>query len=141
MRNDISKEDMEYLATFRTSEVDLTDCVDRGVIKHLLKSLGFTGIFERWNKVSSWRNEKLVINAHERRFTKDYCEGCGALETLEAHHLIPISWGGTSAQNNVKTLCHSCHTIAHKKLSKVLNARYKRELLSLHAEEIISMLR
>src|SRR4030042_7147357 len=52
--NHISKEEMEYLATLRTSDVDLSDRVDRGVIKHLLKSFGFTGFFRRSNEVSSW---------------------------------------------------------------------------------------
>src|SRR4030042_4848511 len=79
-RNYISKADMEYLATLRTSEVDLSDKVDRGVIKHLLKSLGFTGTFERWNKASTWTNEKLVMGAHARRLMKDRCENCGTVE-------------------------------------------------------------
>ena len=140
-RNHISKEEMEYLATLRTSEFDLSDRVDRGVIKHLLKSLGFTGTFERWNEVSSWTNEKLVMGAQARRLMKDHCENCGTAENLEAHHLIPIAWGGESSQDNVKTLCKSCHTLAHKKLSKTLTARYKRELLSRHAEEIVSKLK
>jgi 5-methylcytosine-specific restriction endonuclease McrA len=140
-RDHISKEDMKYLATLRTSEVDLSDSVDRGAIKHLLKSLGFTGTFERWNKVSSWANEKLVMGTHARRLIKDQCENCGAVVNLEAHHLIPIAWGGKSTHDNVNTLCHYCHTSAHKKISKILTAKYKRELLSQHAEEIISKLK
>jgi len=37
------------------------------------------------------------------------CCKCGALQNLEADHIIPIHHGGQSTFENGQTLCHGCH--------------------------------
>ncbi|WP_078626323.1 HNH endonuclease [Streptomyces sp. NRRL S-241] len=37
------------------------------------------------------------------------CVLCGARESLEVDHIIPISKGGTWVLENAQTLCTSCH--------------------------------
>ncbi|MFJ3634641.1 HNH endonuclease [Streptomyces sp. NPDC090112] len=37
------------------------------------------------------------------------CTSCGARESLEVDHIIPISRGGTWELENAQTLCKSCH--------------------------------
>ena len=37
------------------------------------------------------------------------CTMCGSTDSLQVHHIIPASKGGTSAPINLKTLCESCH--------------------------------
>lgn len=55
-----------------------------------------------------------------RRWTKEIlkrgkCEKCGAVEHLEAHHII--KWAdypkGRADLNNGQCLCHECHTNEH----------------------------
>lgn len=45
----------------------------------------------------------------------DYkCRNCDEESSLEVHHIIPISQGGTKSDNNLCTLCKDCHfSIAH----------------------------
>lgn len=37
----------------------------------------------------------------------------------EAHHIVPISEGGTNELSNLKTLCYSCHKKAHSRVTKI----------------------
>ncbi|MBI5651167.1 MAG: HNH endonuclease [Chloroflexi bacterium] len=42
------------------------------------------------------------------------CVECGATdEVLHAHHIIPLSRGGTNHPNNLQTLCENCHAEKH----------------------------
>ncbi len=45
------------------------------------------------------------------------CEHCleeGRLTPVEeVHHIVPISQGGTHNENNLMSLCQSCHTKIH----------------------------
>lgn len=45
------------------------------------------------------------------------CESCleeGRLTPVEeVHHIVPISQGGTHNENNLMSLCQSCHTKIH----------------------------
>lgn len=57
----------------------------------------------------------------------DYeCQNCGVMGgegvqsddiELHAHHIVPISKGGTHDMSNLKTLCVSCHDAVHNKNS------------------------
>src|SRR5947209_4550685 len=42
------------------------------------------------------------------------CCKCGAVGYLEVHHILPLSWGGTSDLTNLRTLCVTCHRRVHK---------------------------
>lgn len=41
------------------------------------------------------------------------CANCGAEVSLEHHHIVPISIGGTNRTTNIVALCHHCHQLAH----------------------------
>ena len=39
----------------------------------------------------------------------DKCELCGSRRSLEAHHIIPIAFGGGDSLDNLICVCNSCH--------------------------------
>jgi 5-methylcytosine-specific restriction endonuclease McrA len=41
------------------------------------------------------------------------CQVCGNLQQLEVHHLLFRSHGGEDLEENLITLCHSCHSALH----------------------------
>lgn len=46
------------------------------------------------------------------------CQNCGAKQVdesveLHAHHIVPLSDGGTNKSSNLKTLCSDCHKAIH----------------------------
>ncbi|RLG19529.1 hypothetical protein DRN74_06725 [Candidatus Micrarchaeota archaeon] len=42
------------------------------------------------------------------------CQQCGATNVrLHAHHIIPLSQGGTNTLDNLITLCEECHAKYH----------------------------
>lgn len=44
------------------------------------------------------------------------CQVCHINRANRAHHIIPLSRGGTNSQINLKAVCASCHTKFHKHL-------------------------
>lgn len=43
------------------------------------------------------------------------CTVCGEWRTaLEVDHIVPLKDGGTDADSNLRTLCHSCHKNRHE---------------------------
>jgi 5-methylcytosine-specific restriction endonuclease McrA len=45
-------------------------------------------------------------------------KGCGQTRFLEIHHLVPRAAGGKNRQDNLVTLCASCHRLLHEKYLK-----------------------
>ena len=39
-----------------------------------------------------------------------WCSACGSTHDLTAHHIVPLSRGGTSAISNLRVLCRSCNS-------------------------------
>lgn len=72
---------------------------------------------ENYNKKygRSWRKVR-------RRYVKRHplCEICLAIGKItpveEVHHIVPISQGGTNDEENLQSLCQSCHTKVHQEL-------------------------
>jgi len=56
-----------------------------------------------WN---IFRDEALKRDGHR-------CTQCGSKDDLEVHHRVPIAAGGTNAEDNLTTLCHTCHVAIH----------------------------
>lgn len=56
---------------------------------------------------------KFCAKERERIFKRDgrHCRmpGCGSLQYLEVHHIVPIKYGGTNDLTNGITLCKTCH--------------------------------
>jgi 5-methylcytosine-specific restriction endonuclease McrA len=42
------------------------------------------------------------------------CQRCGAMANLEVHHNEFRSHSGHDSEENLITLCHGCHTLAHR---------------------------
>jgi len=59
-----------------------------------------------------WRAETIIRDNYE-------CQSCGAKggrkgdAELEAHHIKPVSEGGETTLENLKTLCKPCHSAQH----------------------------
>lgn len=51
------------------------------------------------------RREVLARDGHR-------CVKCGQKSRLEAHHVIPVVFGGQDELGNLVTLCASCHKVA-----------------------------
>jgi hypothetical protein len=41
------------------------------------------------------------------------CVNCGSIKNLQAHHIIPVSEGGSDDLENGKALCEECHANEH----------------------------
>lgn len=63
-----------------------------------------------WSYPSNWADVAAGIRARD-----DYqCAACGATDVmLDVHHIIYLSNYGTNQQNNLVTLCRSCHETEH----------------------------
>ena len=51
-----------------------------------------------------WRKLRSTAIAQQ-----PFCTHCGTTEDLTADHIIPLSAGGTSTENNIQVLCRSCN--------------------------------
>ena len=49
-----------------------------------------------------------VLAAYDYR-----CANCRDTDSLEIHHVVPLSLGGTNEITNLVPLCHRCHKTAH----------------------------
>ena len=59
----------------------------------------------------------------------DYkCQGCRVditehirrgFKPPEAHHIVPVSQGGSNKLDNLKTLCYDCHKSEHSRVGKI----------------------
>ncbi|PIE75631.1 hypothetical protein CSA17_06450 [bacterium DOLJORAL78_65_58] len=49
--------------------------------------------------------------------------GCPHTRFLEIHHITPRHQGGTNADENLTTLCSSCHKLTHDKPAPARNKR------------------
>ena len=64
--------------------------------------------------------KEVVLNRDD--YTCQYCKGKRKDSKLEVHHIVFRSQGGSDNQENLITLCHTCHSLLHKgniKLDKI----------------------
>ena len=59
-----------------------------------------------WEKI---RNRYIQLHP----LCEDCLENGIATEAKEVHHVLPISFGGTHAEDNLRALCRSCHNKRH----------------------------
>lgn len=63
-----------------------------------------------WSYPSNWAEVAAGIRARDGY----QCAACGATdEMLDVHHIVYLSNYGTNQQNNLVTLCRSCHETEH----------------------------
>jgi hypothetical protein len=115
------------------------------VLRTALRFLGYKGNFiGRIHKngetyVQIRRREQGTAKRHGLKNTS--CDMCGSSETLMIHHIVPLSWGGVSSEENCITLCKTCHLAVHKRIAKLLNRERLLIYLAPHSEEIESLAR
>ena len=64
--------------------------------------------------------KEMALNRDD--YTCQYCKGKRKDSKLEVHHIMFRSQGGSDNQENLITLCHTCHSLLHKgkiKLDKI----------------------
>ncbi len=42
------------------------------------------------------------------------CQLCGTVHQAEGHHIIDYQYGGRASEDNIITLCHTCHKEVHQ---------------------------
>ena len=93
---------------------------DRQVIR-IVSQLVETGELIKIKSDRKKSNEYIVwVWKDEPELKK--CTACGKyeipeLETLEAHHIVPISKGGEDTSDNLTILCQPCHIEKHKEMT------------------------
>lgn len=69
------------------------------------------------------RSHSLAVDMLKQLVSLGYrewkCECCGSTENLEVHHVNQFNWLNNSP-DNLKILCHKCHTKEHSKVEKEL---------------------
>lgn len=55
------------------------------------------------------RNYRALI----RNVKGTSCVNCGSTESIEYHHIVPLSLGGEDRIGNIVPLCRKCHMAAH----------------------------
>jgi hypothetical protein len=55
----------------------------------------------------------MKIDDLEADMRLTFCALCGATESLEHHHVIPLSDGGEDIERNILTACSGCHGVIH----------------------------
>ena len=55
-----------------------------------------------------WSLRSAAVAARDK-----VCTNCGSTKTLQVHHVVPLSKGGTNQLSNLKLLCERCHQRVH----------------------------
>lgn len=55
-----------------------------------------------------WDDRRARVQERDRS-----CVACGSGRNLQAHHITPLSRGGSNRIENLKLLCQDCHKVAH----------------------------
>ena len=100
---------------------------------HLMKNPSLSN-----SKIKHWGYQKgtnygfentkaMVLNRDN--YTCQYCKGKHKDSKLEVHHIVFRSQGGSDEENNLITLCHTCHKDLHSgKISPKLSGKTKGNL-------------
>lgn len=75
-----------------------------------------------------FENTKAMV-LNRDNYTCQYCKGKHKDSKLEVHHIVFRSQGGSDEENNLITLCHTCHKDLHSgKISPKLSGKTKGNL-------------
>lgn len=110
---------------------------DRNHVYRLCRRFGIK--YQQKRNAESTLRDRRVWACYSR--SCKVCERCGATEDVEAHHLVPIEYGGDTA-GEMACLCHMCHWDAHREITARIEKEYgsmlafKQSIFSQHSEEI-----
>jgi 5-methylcytosine-specific restriction endonuclease McrA len=63
----------------------------------------------------NWDTLRRLVYARDRHRCTNCGRKGGRRVELHAHHVIPLSRGGTNTLDNLVTLCRDCHRLAHRR--------------------------
>jgi len=110
------------------------------VLRSALRLLGYKGNFVGRIHQNGETYTQFRKREHEagRRYglRRSVCDMCGGDSELRLHHIVPLSWGGKSTEDNCITLCERCHRDVHKRLATVLSRERLIKYLAPHQQEI-----
>lgn len=97
------------------------------------------GFLEEWEpekakgKREDWSSRYIPDEVRERVMErcKRRCVTCASADTLEIDHIVPISKGGTGAEENLQVLCRSCN----RKKRAALSADAERDATQMRSPE------
>lgn len=110
------------------------------VFRTAMKVLGYKGTFV--GRIHTNNLEYRAVRQRENQAAKRWglrnsaCDYCGSADELRVHHIVPLSWGGVSSEENCMTLCEKCHREIHSKLKNHLNRSLLLQYLGEHKDEI-----
>jgi hypothetical protein len=92
---------------------DVVDCSTSYARRFKYDKDAETAVEKEWSKRS--QAEKVSAATRERIIERDgnTCLRCGNTENLNPHHIIPVAVGGENTDENLATLCKTCHLEAH----------------------------
>jgi 5-methylcytosine-specific restriction endonuclease McrA len=67
----------------------------------------------RRTKTQAYTEDWSSITAKIRARDGQACRLCRSTNSLQVHHLIPVSRGGLTINSNLMTLCIKCHERKH----------------------------
>lgn len=77
----------------------------------------------QWNvmdrNIEGWKELRLICYARD----KYECQKCfkKCKKDIQAHHMIPRSYGGPDVLQNLVTLCKSCHVKVERRITERMN--------------------
>ena len=134
-----TREEAAEMGLSHNPPYDINNNAHRAIILRTIRHTGCSCDFRRF-VVCSWSIFCHVEGNKAKMYKVDRCAACGAQENLEAHHILPLSWGGETVAENINTLCAPCHKREHKRLNSILTGRFRREIMKAHGDEISSRL-
>lgn len=109
---------------------------------HLMKNPNLNNpVYRHWgyqqgNNYGFENTKAKVLNRDN--YICQYCKGKKKDSKLEVHHIIYRSKGGSDEEENLITLCHTCHSdLHHDKIKMKLNGKAKGQLK--HATQMNSI--
>jgi 5-methylcytosine-specific restriction endonuclease McrA len=109
---------------------------------HLMKNPNLNNpVYRHWGYQQGnnygFENTKVKV-LNRDNYICQYCKGKKKDSKLEVHHIIYRSKGGSDEEENLITLCHTCHSdLHHDKIKMKLNGKAKGQLK--HATQMNSI--
>ena len=98
-------DNFSYISRWGFLDSDITE-------KHLQELIdeGFILEGDQSSTKEKWPSRYIPFSVRNSVLIRDgVCQKCGSSEKLEIDHIVPVSKGGTSVEDNLQVLCRSCN--------------------------------